>query len=257
MKSIQGLLVAIGLALVGAMFNWMYLHSGPSREATISLVGIKKGETVRAGEILRDEHLVELPIPEAYAGDLREFAFEWKDRPTLIGQPVVRTVTGGYLLLNDDLHTPPQEIKLEPWESAIWIPVDTRAFVPSLFKPGDTVSFLVTRTAGIPTPAMPSPPPGGLMKPIAAAESNPAVSSGPLEAVGPFTILALGNRLSSPEVMRASKGPQQVQENVLAIRVSTRVPGEPERAERLWSLLQATNFREVGVKLHSRSKEKP
>ena len=88
-------------------------------------------------------------------------------------------------------------------------------------------------------------------------DAGAAASSSPIETVGPFTILALGNRLCSPEVMRASKGAQQLQENVLAIRVSSRAAGEPERAERLWGLLQATNFREVGIKLHSRSKDKP
>jgi hypothetical protein len=254
MKSIQGLLVAVGLALVAAVFNWMYLNSGPSREATVFFVGIKKGETVRAGEALRDEHLVQVPIPEVWAGDLRDFAFEWKDRPTVVGSPVVRTITGGYLLLNDDLHTPPQKIKFEPGDSVIFVPVDTRAFVPSLLEPGDKVSFMVARSS-VPTLAMPSPPPGGLTKVMPSADGSGASSSGPIE-IGPFTILALGNRLCSTEVMRASKGPQQVQENVLTIRVPAEGV-EAKNAEILSSLLQATNFREVGVKLHSRNKAKP
>ena len=105
----------------------------------------------------------------------------------------------------------------------------------------------------MPTPAIP----GGQGRKPLPADGGSAASSSPIETVGPFTILALGNRLCSPEVMRASKGAQQIQENVLAIRVSARVTGEPERAEQLWSLLQATNFREVGIKLHSRNKDRP
>ena len=43
---------------------------------------------------------------------------------------------------------------------------------------------------------------------------------------------------------------------MLAIRVSTHVPGEKERAERLYALLQSSNFRQVGIQLHSKEKEK-
>ena len=56
--------------------------------------------------------------------------------------------------------------------------------------------------------------------------------------------------------MKAAKM-QPVQENVLAIRVSKHVPGEVKNAERLWSVLQASNFRQVSIKLHSRNKDKP
>ena len=73
----------------------------------------------------------------------------------MIGQPVARTLTGACLLLNDDLKTPPEELKLEPGESAMWIPVDSRAFVPSLFKPGDMVLFMIPPVA-MPTPAIPA-----------------------------------------------------------------------------------------------------
>ena len=44
MKGIQGLIVAIGLGVAGAMFNWAYLASRSSQEATVSFVGIKEGQ---------------------------------------------------------------------------------------------------------------------------------------------------------------------------------------------------------------------
>lgn len=76
-----------------------------------------------------------------------------------------------------------------------------------------------------------------------------------METIGPFTILALGNRLGSLEVMKAAKM-QPVQENVLAIRVGKNGTEEAKRADQLWSLLQASNFRQVSIKLHSRNKDK-
>ena len=172
MKSIQGLFVAVGLAIAGAMFNWMYLHSGPSRDETVSFLGIKEGQTVNRGEVLREDYLVPLTLPETWVGNLRGFAVLYKDKSTVIGQPVWRTLTGGSLVLNDDLKTPLEELKLEPDESAIWIPVDSRAFVPSLFKPGDQVSFMIPRSY-LPTPAVPGMPPKSAPPPDPDAAAKP------------------------------------------------------------------------------------
>ena len=48
---------------------------------------------------------------------------------------------------------------------------------------------------------------------------------------------------------------QPTQQNILTIRVSSR-GGEKERFEKLYSLLEARNFPQVGVMLHGRSKDK-
>jgi hypothetical protein len=257
MKSIPGLVLAIGLGLIGAVFNWMYLHGGPNRDATTSFVGIKEGRRVNRGDVLKEADIAPLVLPELWVGNLRSFAVLDKDRATVIGMPVGRTLEGPCLLLADDLKTPKERLPLEPDEDAMPIPVDSRTFVPSLFEPGDTVSFLIPRGAGptLAAPRNPSPPgnPAGPgVAPVPAADAAPP---SPIEAIGPFTILALGNQLGSLEVMRKAKI-QPVQQNILTIRVSSRVPGEKERAEKLWSLLEAKNFPQVGVMLHGRSKDK-
>jgi hypothetical protein len=236
MKSIQGLVVAVALGITGAIFNWMYLHSGPSQEQTAKFLGIKQGQVVNRGDIIREEHLVIAEIPEKWVGNLRGFAVPYDAKSTVVGVPVSRTLVGECLLLEEDVKVPPAELKLEPGETAMWVTVDSRAFVPSLFKPGDTVSFL------LPHGAVPG-------------QGQPGAPAGASDAIGPFTILALGNRLGSLDVMRAAKM-QPVQENVLAIRVSPHVPGETDRAEKLYALLQSSNFRQVGIQLHSKTKDK-
>ncbi|NMC20914.1 MAG: hypothetical protein GYA33_10895 [Thermogutta sp.] len=71
--------------------------------------------------------------------------------------------------------------------------------------------------------------------------------------MGKFKLLAIGNRLSNLDIHRAYQLPQS-QENVLTISVRL-VGGRLEpKAEQLWNLLEATNFRQVGVILHSRQK---
>lgn len=236
MKGIQGLIVAIGLGIAGTLFNWAYLASRSSQDATVSFVGIGEGKTVNRGEVLRDDHLVELTIPERWVGNLRDFAVLSSDKPTVIGQPVWRTLTGECLLLRDDLKTPPQALKLEEGEQIMWIPVESRAFVPSLVSPGDEVMFLVPRL----TPASP----GGAVNDGAAEPSEVArpISSTTSE-IGPFRVRALGNRLGSAQVWAAAKIPQ-LQENVIGISVK---PDEKRKAMALWDILQATNYRQVGI----------
>ena len=69
--------------------------------------------------------------------------------------------------------------------------------------------------------------------------------------IGPFTVLSVGNRLGDAKVMQAAKIPQ-LQENVLGIRVSAKVPGEAEKAAILWDRLQAVNFRQIGIQRHGK-----
>lgn len=241
MKGIRGLIIAIGLGIAGALCNWSYLASRVNQEQTVGFVGIKQGKTINRGEIFRDEDLVEIKIPLRWVGDLKEVAVlaDAGGRETVPGQRAWRTMTGERILLREDLTTPPEEsreLNLEEGETAMWVPVDTRTFVPSLLKPGDRVTFKVAKPSG-PTPA------------------GRGAAPGPFEDIGPFTILALGNRLGRADLMRSAKMPLY-QENVLMIRVSSHVPDEKKNADHLLELLQATNFRMVGVVLHSRKDEK-
>jgi len=265
MKGVQGLILAIGLGVAGALFNWAYLYNSSRDVEKINFIGIKPGATINRGEVLREDQLVPVGIPERWVGNLKDFALLWDTRQTVIGSPVWRTIGGETLLLAEDLKTPPQELKLGENERAMWIPVDTRGFVPSLVLPGDTVSFIASRSQmGAPTPAKPPEQPAD-----GAGNELASAPTGPTEIIGPFTILSLGNRLGSPEVMRAAKIPQ-VQENVMTIAVKVikvkKNPDDPkspeyeeleEKAATLWKVLQATNFRQVGVLLHERKTNKP
>ena len=244
MKGIQGLLVAIVLGIAAAVFNWLYLTSKSKATETVAFVGVAPQVDVERGETLRESDLARVAIPSASVGNLEEFAILYSARQSVVGAPVWRRLTGGSLLLRQDLKTPARELKFAENERVIWIPVDTRTFVASLVEPGDLVSFLVSpmRTA-VPTPADPETP-------GAALAGRP--SSGPIDVIGPFKILAMGNRLGSSEVLRAAKIPQ-VQENVVAVRATVDQAGNlAADAQKLMALLNETNFRPVGVMLHPR-----
>ncbi len=240
MKGVYGLAVAIVLGIAAGLLNLFYLHSKSRDIAKVSYLGIKDGAIVTQGTRIAEEQLVPVDIPQRWIGNLDDFAIRYADLASVEGQAVSRTLYGGTLLLREHLETPRAELELAENERAMWIPVDSRAFVPSLLEPGDQVVFKIARSQlGAPTPAM-------------AGHASDSRNT-PVERIGPFTVLSLGNRLGSAEVMRAAKVPQ-TQENVLLIRVT---PENEAKADKLWAILQATNYRSVGIELLSRERKTP
>ncbi len=241
MKSVSGLIIAIGLGVAGAVLNWIYLEQESSQIEKVNFIGVR--QRVNRGDPIREDALVAMPYPRAVARELEEFYILWDARQTVVGRTANRPYSEGDLVLRQDLKAPPPELKLrEKNERAMWIPVDTTSFVPSLVVPGNEVSFLVSRSlAGGPTLAVPTD--------ADSPEPEPARPAGGTEVIGPFKVLALGNRLGSAEVMQAAKIPQ-LQENVITVRVKMEGDKLEPKAQKLWDLLKATNFRQVGVLLH-------
>jgi hypothetical protein len=245
MKNIHGLILALGMGIAAAMLNWAYLNSEARRVDMVDFIGVKPGVTIGRGERLVDENLVAVPVPMSQAGELNDFAIRHSDLQTVVTQNVTRTITGGSLLLRDDLRTPPPELTLKEDEIALFIPVDTRSFVPSLVKPGDMVWFLVfsDRAAASPTPA------DGATAPTPAA--GPPVPPAGTEAIGPFRVLSLGNRLGSADAMKAA-GIPQTQENVMTIPGKLTAGKLEPKEEKLLKYLHATNYRNMPIMLSPR-----
>jgi hypothetical protein len=248
MKGIQGLLIAIALGIAGAFFNWKYLDNKSGKAEMVEFVGIKPDRDIQLGQMLREADIVPVPIPKGAVGNLNDFAVRWSARSAALNEPVTTNIPRGSLLLRDYQDTPPQELNLAANERAVWVPVDTRAFVASLVEPGDLVTFLIsTGRSGIPTPAPPMDP----GDPEEFIQRN-VPSGGGLEQIGPFEVLALGNRLGSTDVLRGVKKPQ-TQENVMAIRATVdQQDNLSTDVLKLMRLVSETNFRPVGVVLHPR-----
>ena len=259
---IRGLIVALGLGFVGAVFNFMYLNTLSQEVARIEFVGVKHGRTIEKGEPVSVDDLEIVPVPKSAAGNLAQFAVLADAKAGVIGRNVCRTVQGGSLLMSDDLKTPPLELNFSQTagpneksrERAMWIPFDTRSFVPALINPGAEISLLLPKIAAGGRAALPTPaaPPAG--DPAAEGQPTPtpvvAPSSIETEIVGPFRVLSVGNRLGTVEVMKASKL-MQSNESLLTISVTVDAQGNLEpKAQRLWDLLRASNYQGAGVMLH-------
>lgn len=249
-----GLIIAVVLGVVGAVLNLLYLHGKASDFEKVAFLSIREGTEVRRGEAFREEHFAPLEIPKiAVSSQLSEAAILYKARGTVIDIKATRDYTGGEMILEDQLKTPPAQLNLsDPKERAMWVPVDTRTFVPTLVLPGDYVSFMVPKGN---LPVAPPPSEGG----EEIGDGNgPAISPplplGDTEMVGPFKVLSVGNRLGSSDVFKAAGMPQQ-QENVLTISVRADGNQLDPMAKKLWDLLQAGGFRQAGVILHPRGME--
>lgn len=249
MKGIYGLLLAVALGFVGAGFNYFYLQSKVGQIEMVNFIGIRLDRDLPEGHRLTEADLVRVGIPKPYVGNLDRFAIRDTAWHSVIGQAIVRPKQGGSLLFADDIRTPPSELRLEPNEALLWIPVDARTFVPSLIDPGDRVSFLIPRSALGPTPAVGNA--GSEFEEPAVTIPQPPEQ---VEIVGPFVVASVGSRLGSAEVFRATRTPA-MQENVIGIRVRLDAAGRlPSEVVKLKMLLDQTGYRPVAVMLHGKEK---
>ena len=263
MKGIQGLIVAIGLGIAGALFNFAYLANRSRDIEKVAFIGIKEDKTIGRGELLTEEALEPVEIPRRWIGRLEDYAFLWSTRATVVGRRPWRALEGGSLLMRADLKTPPQElvfgVNLPPGveERAIGVPVDTRKFVMSLVQPGDLVTFIL-RAGRRDGPTLASertkPASGGKEEAKGGSAAGPVdpPSAEAIEKCGPFKVLSIGNRLGSYDVMMAAKIPQ-TQEGVMTILVRYENGKMDPQAAKLLRFLQQTNSQPLAYELHPRT----
>ncbi|HUE71740.1 MAG TPA: hypothetical protein VMP01_12710 [Pirellulaceae bacterium] len=246
-----GLIIAVVLGVVGATLNFLYLLRKAENFDKVAFLSIRSDTWVKRGDTFREDHFAPIEIPKgAVSAQLSDTALRFSDLNTVKGMKATRDYAGGEMVLEEHLRTPPAELVFsDPNERVMWVPVDTRTFVPSLVKPGDWVSFLVPKGYVVRPPALPPGENGD-------EDTGPATPL-PLsdtELVGPFKVLSIGNRLGSTDVFKAAGMPQQ-QENILSISVRADGNQLEAKAKKLWDLLQAGGFRQAGVVLHPRGLE--
>jgi hypothetical protein len=254
MKNIYGLLFALALGIAGTLLNFSYLAKKSRDMERVAFVGVKQGVVLQPGDVFRADDLEPVAIPKERVGNLIDYAVLYSQVKTVEGIPVVREFAGGQLVLEKDLKAPPPEPRaLTPDEREIGIPVDTRTFVPSLYRAGDMISFVVPKIRTQPMPAAPaeegSEPENAPPSPAAA----PAASAG-TETIGPFEIRTIGNRVASTDLSRASRLPQ-IQENVVNIIVKVQSGDLEPRAQKLMALMLNSNVRQFAILGHPRPKQ--
>lgn len=235
MKGIPGLIIAATLAIAGGICNWLYIAKQADRYERESFVVVRVDQ-IRAGEKFKREDFDKVDIPKNNLGNLEKIAVHWQDLDAVVGLPAVKDFVRDQLILQDDLKTPPQENlnrKIGPNERVMWLPVDPRSFNPQHVNPGDMVSFRIPASMAIAPTA------------VGADPTKPPLE----EILGPFRILALGNRKGSPETARVA-GQRFGSENVMAVSVKIDGTQLEKKAQQILNVVNMTNFKGVQVLLH-------
>ncbi|MBO52227.1 MAG: hypothetical protein CMJ69_15780 [Planctomycetaceae bacterium] len=243
MKGAQGIMIAVAMGVVGFVCNWLYLEREASRVELVSFVGVSQPADVKRGDVIQSDDLVPISMPKSHESQLAQVAVLWDQRDLVIGQKAARdlAVSGeAELVMHRDLTTPAiKDINelIADNERVMWLPVDSRTFNPQHVDPGDQVSFRIPEFGK------------------GASRSQPTEAGGKI--LGPFRILALGNRKGRRDVRQAA-GLASGAENVIAVAVKVENPDgklEP-KAETLAGILAVNNFQGVQVLLHRRNKAK-
>jgi hypothetical protein len=243
MKGMQGLLVAGLLGLLGVALNWIYLQGKTKDVASLRFLGIRADGGIQPGEIIREDQLEAVPIPERHAGNLKDYVYLYEERGTVVGITATRSYAAGDLLFRQDYRTPPAQLKLGPDEKLIWIPVNSSSFVPELIDPGDRIEFIIPIYQNQPLP------PAGEDN-VAAVPVQRVVRT---ETIGPFRVGSLGSRLASREVARGNRlSPSQ--ERLIGIMVNQKDDRERDNAANLQGRILAGDYRDVGVALLVKAK---
>lgn len=244
MKGTQGLMIAAGLGIAGAVCNWFYVDKLARGYEKVSFIAINPDPNVQIelGDRFREEHLQRVDIPQRFvdAGNLKAVAVPWELRSTVIGESATKNYGGGELVLQQDVVTPPARDPNELLgenEVLLWLPVNPQNVVPELVNPGDMISFDL--------PAGPGNPRGG------SGSSNDGAGSGESRIVGPFRVLALGSRTGSRDVARAA-GRSASRENTIAIAAKLEDDRLEPKAQMIVDRLRRTNFQQAVLLLHSK-----
>ena len=70
MKGVPGLLIAVGLGIVGAFCNWMYLAQMGKDMQTVDFIGIAEDVKINAGDKFNEAHFMTISIPGNAVGNL-------------------------------------------------------------------------------------------------------------------------------------------------------------------------------------------
>lgn len=240
MKGTTGIIIAVALAITGGVCNWLYIQKQAESYRRVGFVKVR-ADHIRIGDQFKPDDFEEVKFPEAFLGKLETVAVRWSDVDSVIGQRATREYVLDQLVLHEDLKTPPARPLNELLgkdEREMTLPIDSRMFNPAHVNPGDEVSFWFPRVERGP-------------EAVGSAE-NP-VPTNQEEIIGPFRLLAVGNRRGSREVQKAS-GQRAGSESSIGISFTMK-DGQPEtRAIRLKQLFAMTNGKGVQILLHPKAR---
>lgn len=237
MKGAQGLMIAAGLGIVGAVCNWFYIARKAEDLEKVAFVYVKASAKVRAGDPFTEDDFAKVEIPKRYLGSLDKIALPWELKHTALGVPAPRSFPEDQILLQSDTRRLPRKglpEVLPPDEIAWPVVVDPTRFVADNYNPGDMVLFF--------------PPP----------ESQVPAGTGAkrIERAGPFRILRIGDRGGSRDIYQAG-GRRSSRSNVLTVPLGYKGGKFDQKSQELLDLIKYTGGQGLGAAVQSAQKKTP
>ncbi|MFQ5730781.1 MAG: hypothetical protein ACE5KM_02380 [Planctomycetaceae bacterium] len=235
MKGAQGLMIAAGLGVVGAVCNWFYISRKAADLDKEAFVYVKATAKVRAGDPFQEDDFEKVEIPKRYLGGLQKIAVPWELKHTAIGVPAPRSFPEDQILLQSDTRRLSQKRLAEalgPDEISWPVVVDATRFVAGNYNPGDMVLFF-------PPPASQVRGGGNTKRPVKA---------------GPFRILRIGDRGGSRDVYKAG-GRRSSRSNVLTVPLVFKGGKFDQPSQDLLDLMNYAGGQGLGASVQSARKK--
>ena len=235
MKGAQGLMIAAGLGVVGAVCNWFYISRKAADLEKEEFVYVKASAKVRAGDPFKLEDFGKIEIPKKFVGDLDKTALRWEDPAD--GRRRSRATAGfpktRFLLQSDTRRLPQKALSqaLGPDEISWPVVVDPTRFVAENYNPGDMVLFF--------------PPPASQVRDKNARRPSKA---------GPFRILRIGDRGGSGDIYRAG-GRRTTRSNVITVPLLFKNGKFDKKSQELLDLMEYAGGQGLEASVQSAQKK--
>ena len=181
MQNTLKLLIPVGFGVAAAILNWIVLsQSTKTEDFLVATADIKENEPFQLGKNVAK---TEKGIPRSVSEGLQATAIKFKDKGMIVGRIAKSDIKKGDIILYQytDIRDNPGLVFLKNTEGNITVPLDGEKMIGASI--GDFVWFYL-------------PPFKLSANPEAASER---IYEGKKEKVGPFRILAIGNRITNSD----------------------------------------------------------
>lgn len=143
MSHTMKLLIAVGLALLAALLNWVVVsqRTNPVKFSALNT-------SVSAGETITTDMIKAVDVPASFAESIRKSVVPWNEMAVLSGKTALRDIEEGELLLWQDAPVRGPRYDLREGETALFIDVSNSP-VTSIGV-GEQISFRIASGEGEP-----------------------------------------------------------------------------------------------------------
>lgn len=225
------LALPVGLGIIAAVVNWVAVSARLQPEAFVAV-----NANLAAGDPVRPDNLVQIEL-SGDLGSLRQAAIPWEHRAAVYHRSIPRDLIAGDIVLWRDASALLDEMPKDG-EDKLTIPLSDIPFVPRFILVGQEVGFWIAGSED------------DDLTPLEAEPGQEDERKG--EYVGPFRVLAVGERASPGEPGTDDARGRVNQVLTIAVKLDPQTRQLDEKTQHLLTLLnERRQQRIMAILLHS------